>query len=132
MALAELSPGETPVRRTIAEARGAGRNATKKLAEAERLKAEAVAQLVEFDAIDAHTTEGFLTPQRHLIHRAGVIESEANRIQRLVGGAFSLVSDECYPVIEGDATEEEVLRRAGIDRAGWSDVRPAGFTRERS
>ena len=56
--MAELSPGETPVRRTIAEVRAAGRNATKKLAEAERLKAEAVAQLVEFDAIDAHITEG--------------------------------------------------------------------------
>lgn len=35
-----------------------------------------------------------------------------------LGGASSLVAGEGYLVIEGDATEEEVLQRAGIERAG--------------
>lgn len=54
------------------------------LAEAERLRARAVADLVEFDAIDGHITDGYLTPQRQLIHAAGVAEAEANRLHRLV------------------------------------------------
>lgn len=35
-----------------------------------------------------------------------------------MGGVSVLASDDGYLVIEGDATEEDVLRRAGIDRAG--------------
>jgi hypothetical protein len=84
MALAEILSTERAERRSIRSVRQAGRNAVANLAHAERLRAEAVAQLVEFDAINGHITEGYLTPQRQLIHGAGLAEREANRIQRLV------------------------------------------------
>ena len=81
---AENVAGEAAGRRTIGEVFEAGRAAVCKLAEAERLRAQAVADLVEFDAIDGHVTDGYLTPQRHLIHGAGLAEREANRLYRLV------------------------------------------------
>lgn len=64
--------------------RALDRHAVAKLAQAERLRAEAGARLVEFDAIDGHVAEGYLTPQRQLIDGAGVADAEANRILRSV------------------------------------------------
>ena len=82
--MAEETAGDKACRRTIGEVFEAGRAAVEALAEAERLRARAVADLVEFDAIDGHVTDGYLTPQRQLIHGAGLAEREANRLYRLV------------------------------------------------
>ena len=90
MALAEIPSSERAScsgrreRRSLRDVRAAGHDAVAKLAHAERLRAEAVAQLVEFDAINGHVADGYLTPQRHLIDGAGVAEAEARRIIRLV------------------------------------------------
>lgn len=84
MKLAERSGVEGSTRRSIREVRATGLAAIGKLAEAERLRAEAVADLVEFDAIDGHVIEGYLTPQRQLVHGAGLTEGEANRVHRIV------------------------------------------------
>ncbi len=69
-----------PAQRALA----AGLEATSLLAEAERLRALAVAQLVDFDLIDGHIAEGYATPERHLIHRGNVATKEATRLQRVV------------------------------------------------
>ena len=84
MTLAEIPTHERCGRRSIRDVRAAGRHALSLLAEAERMRALAVAQLVEFEAINGHIADGYLTPQRHLIDGAGVAEPEANRIVRLV------------------------------------------------
>ncbi len=84
MALAEIPTHERCGRRSIRDVRAAGLASVAKLAEAERLRAEAISGLVEFEAINGHITEGYLTPQRQLIHAAGLSETEANRMVRLV------------------------------------------------
>jgi len=84
MALTEIPTTQTNGRRSIRDVRIAGLASVAKLREAERLRAEAVAGLVEFDAINGHITEGYLTPQRQLIDAAGLTETEANRMICLV------------------------------------------------
>ena len=77
MALAE-QPTTNRCGRSIGDVYKTGLDAIEKLAEAERLRAEAVAQLVEFHAINGHVTAGYLTPQRQMIDSAGVADHEAN------------------------------------------------------
>lgn len=71
-------------RRSLADVRRAGIRAVAMLAEAEQLRARAIADLVEFDGVDAHVTLGYATPQRHLAHGAGVSNSEAHRLHQLI------------------------------------------------
>ncbi len=65
-------------------ARAAAAKAVEMLAASERLRARAVAALVDFDVLDAHVVEGYATPQRHLIHRGGVADGEAARLHRII------------------------------------------------
>ena len=80
----ELTPTQRCKRRSIRDVRMAGLAAIDLLAEAQRLRAQAVADMVEFHAIDGHIAEGYLTPQRQMIEGAGLSENEANRMTRLV------------------------------------------------
>jgi hypothetical protein len=85
MTLAEVVRTESVVgSRTLRDVHAAGLGAIELLAQAEEIRARALAQLVEFGAVDGHVGEGYLTPQRHLIDGAGVSEHEANRLVRLV------------------------------------------------
>ncbi len=84
MALAEAPTTRTHGRRTIGDVYKTGLVSIEKLAEAERLRAEAVAGLVDFHAINGHVTAGYLTPQRQMIDGAGIPAHEANRLQRLI------------------------------------------------
>ncbi len=83
MALAE-APTKTHNRPTLGDVYKAGLESIEKLAEAERLRAEAIAGLVDFHAINGHITAGYLTPQRQMIDAAGIATHEANRLQRLI------------------------------------------------
>ena len=99
--------------RSVAAARAAGAEAVAMLAQAERLKARAVANLIDFDAIDAHVAEGFATPERHMIVLGKVVDREAVRLQRIVRfcANHTLVAD---ALEAGDITVDhaDVLRTA--------------------
>lgn len=84
MALATHPKSQNCDRRSLRDVRAAGLSAVARLAEAQRLQAEAVADMVEFHAVNGHITEGFLTPQRQLIDGAGLSETEANRLVRII------------------------------------------------
>ena len=113
MALGDVREAERAGIRSAAAARAAGAEAVAMLAEAERLKARAVAQLVDFDAIDAHAAEGFATPERHLIALGHVVDREAARLHRIVRfcAKHTLVAD---ALEAGDITVDhaDVLRTA--------------------
>ena len=99
--------------RSVAAARSAGREAVAMLAEAERLRARAVASLVDFDAIDAHVADGFATPQRHLVVKGKVVDREADRLWRIIRfcADHTLVAD---AMEAGEITVDhaDALRRA--------------------
>lgn len=83
MTLAEVHQLETPIARSASSVRAAGRRAAAKLAEAERLRAEAVCDLVSYRDGFGPSIDGYTSLQRHLIIEAGVGGREANRFDRL-------------------------------------------------
>lgn len=70
--------------RSVAAARSEAAQAVSMLAEAERLRAEAAAKLIDFDVLDGHIAEGYATPQRHLIHQGKIAARDANRLHRVI------------------------------------------------
>ena len=83
MTLAEVAELETPVVRSASAVQAAGRRAAAKLAEAERLRAEALGDLVDYRDGYGPSIDGFTSLQRQLIVEAGVAGREANRLDRL-------------------------------------------------
>ena len=127
MALAEAPSRGKCGRRSIRDVRAAGLEAVELLAEAERLRAEAVADLVEFHAIYGHITEGYLTPQRQLIVGARVADSEANRIYRLVRFCeqHPLVADElAASLITVEHADTLMKLAAHVDAGEFADALP--------
>ncbi len=127
MSLAEISSPTKCSRRSIRDVRAAGLEAVELLAEAERLRAEAVADLVEFHAIYGHITEGYLTPQRQLIVGARVADSEANRIFRLVRFCSDhplLVEQLADSLITLEHADALMKLAANVDRGEFADALP--------
>ncbi len=93
----------------------------RKLADAERLRAEAISGLVDFEAINGHITEGYLTPQRQLIDAAGLSEAEANRMVRLISFCtiHPLIADQlARGMISVDHADALMKLAANVDRGG--------------
>ena len=84
MTLAEVQQPETPSVLSASAVRAAGRRAASKLAQAERLRAEAMTDLVDYRDGFGPSIDGYLSLQRHLITEAGLGAREANRFDRLV------------------------------------------------
>ncbi len=115
MALVEARDAEQAGIRSVIAARIAGAEAVAMLAEAERLKARAVAGLIDFGALDAHVAEGFATPERRLAVLGNVVDREAVRLQRVVRfcAQHTLVAD---ALEAGEITVDhaDVLRAAAV------------------
>ncbi len=127
MSLAEISSPTKCRRRSIRDVRAAGLEAVELLAEAERIRARAVAQLVEFHAINGHITEGYLTPQRQLIVGARVADSEANKILRLVRFCeqHPLVADQLAAGLITVEHADALMKLAQhVDRGEFADALP--------
>jgi hypothetical protein len=65
------------------DVRAAGRRAARRLVEAERLRAAALADLVDYHDGYGPSIDGFVSLQRHLVTEAGIANREADRLERL-------------------------------------------------
>ena len=127
MALATHPKSQNCDRRSLRDVRAAGLSAIARLAEAQRLQAEAVADMVESHAVNGHIIEGFLTPQRQMIEGAGLSEAEANRIVRIIRFCEdhpAIVEQLAAGAISLEHADVLMAVAARVDRTEFTDALP--------